>query len=249
MLVEAGQAGEPVPREPRAGGGDGFAREALGHSSLRPSDGKARRRKRRGGGEVAVGGGAPRAQEEEVGGSGGGRGREERGARGCGLGRRSLPRVLRCFFSFAWCAAPPRAARCGGRFSLAWYRALDAFVVTTYPFILYKLDKAKQKLCWGGGRAFGLGLLSSRTNLFGSCPPVTEQIVPSGEPRGRTFGRYRHPYVLYSTPLEIRMAPKQIHIHLGYVCRSMQIYIHLGFVFQTADLAVYLFITSRNFAL
>ena len=68
MLVEAGHAGEPVPREPRAGGRDGFAREALGHSSLRPSDGKARRRKRRGGGEVAVGGGAPRAQEEEVGG-------------------------------------------------------------------------------------------------------------------------------------------------------------------------------------
>ena len=66
MLVEAGQAGEPVPREPRAGGRDGFAREALGHSSLRPSDGKARRRKRRGGGGVAVGGGAPRAQEEEV---------------------------------------------------------------------------------------------------------------------------------------------------------------------------------------
>ena len=74
MLVEAGQAGEPVPREPRAGGGDGFALEALGHGSLRPSDGKARRRKRRGGGGVAVGGGAPRAQkeEEEVGGSGGG---------------------------------------------------------------------------------------------------------------------------------------------------------------------------------
>ena len=138
MLVEAGQAGEPVPREPRAGGGDGFAREALGHGSLRPSDGKARRRKRRRGGGVAVGGGAPRAQEEEVGGSGGGRRREERGARtreggarGAGLWIGARVRCGAVFFSFAWCAASPRAAWCGGLFSLAWYRALEAFVVTT----------------------------------------------------------------------------------------------------------------------
>ena len=35
------------------------------------------------------------------------------------------------FFPSRGALHPPRAARCGGLFSLPWYRALEAFVVTT----------------------------------------------------------------------------------------------------------------------
>ena len=74
------------------------------------------------------------AADEEGRSKGRGRGREERGAWGCGLGLGFdvVSYLARCgVFSFAWCATTPRAARCGGIFSLAWYRALEAFVVTT----------------------------------------------------------------------------------------------------------------------